>query len=226
MRESFRIRTTNGRRKHPTKRCFSLRRKATIDNRMSGWTLNFVLREETLCCAWDEKTFGIAAFGDKDKKTQADVGAFSGRMLPSGRISRLPPRSGLISASSPKSLTRTEEHGRRGSRLVELQKQSKATASKKSSNAKKVTSRFPEVGEGNTFDEGWGDQNYVPRYLLSKSTEQDRNNFGWFTVEQLKQWPRTKGPSMSEEQRRGRKKPLKSCPGSIDAWVHRGLTCL
>jgi hypothetical protein len=164
-------------------------------------------RDEELVCAWDEKTFGIAAytpaskdklgilwraFQRKDVAFWTNVGPFHlGGGLIFGIVSKL-------GEGDKKDMLEKDLEVKRIKALVEktgieekLKKAKKsyyALSPKSSESFKNHTSKYPIV------------------FWLNPQ-EQHLYNYGWFTLEDLELWADNKGPiMMTEEQRKERRR--------------------
>lgn len=161
-----------------------------------------------LACAWDEKSFGIVAYGEKDKKNLAllwdafqkkdiafypQVGVFHlGGGLIFCVLSKVP-------ENEVKEMLRADlDH-------KELLRQATATG---------IEEELKVAGKGwfalspkwakeiRKTEDGELKTTFPVIYWLNPR-DQDRNNAGWYTVEQLKLWAQNKGPiPMTEKQRR------------------------
>jgi hypothetical protein len=162
--------------------------------------------ERTLSCAWDEKTFGILAFGEKDKKNLAllweafqkkdiafwpNIGVFHiGGGLIFCIVSRIPSEDRANQVADDldhKELLKTAEATGIAAELKAVGKEWFSLSPKWAKEIKKNT-KFPVVFWLNPY-------------------KQDQHKYGWWTVEDLKEWARDQGPiMMTEEERKERRR--------------------
>lgn len=168
--------------------------------------------DQTLCCAWDEKSFGIVAYGEKDKKNikilweafqrkdvafWPNIGAFH---LGGGLIFCIASK---VPEEDKKNMYAADlDH-------KELLKESAAIGieeelKKAGKGFMALTPRWAKQGfHGSTNDKD-ATTTYKVSYWLNPM-DQERNNWGWVTVEELKLWAEGKGPLVkTEAQRRAR----------------------
>lgn len=152
-----------------------------------------------LCCAWDEKTFGIVAYGDKDKKNLAilwdafqrkdiafypNIGVFhTGAGLIFCIVSRVP-------ADDKKKMLEDDLD------YKELLAQSAATGIEEE--LKKVGKRWlalsPKWAKQIRSTKDGEIKTTFPVIYWLNPWDQDSNNYGYYTVEDLKLWAQDKGP--------------------------------
>lgn len=163
-----------------------------------------------LCCAWDEKTFGIVAYGEKDKKNLAllwdafqrkdvafypQVGVFHlGGGLIFCIISKVPKKDVDAMLEQDLDYKKLLEAAKATGIEEELTKAGKGWYALSPKWSKEIRSTVN--GEVKTA---------YPVIFWLNPRDQDRHNFGWWTVEILKEWAQDKGPiMMTEKQRRER----------------------
>ncbi len=166
--------------------------------------------DRSLACAWDEGTFGIVAYGEKDRKNleilwdafqRKDVafwpnlGVFhTGGGLIFCIVSKVPEKD--VKQQLADDLD-----------YKELLKQSEGTGIQKELEAAGKTwlSLSPRWA---TTIKSTGDREIKTKFPVIywlNPREQDIHNYGWWTVEDLKLWAQNKGPvMMTEKQRRER----------------------
>jgi len=175
----------------------------SLDDWMDSSDLR-VYGDKTLAAAWDQETFGIAAYGEKDKKNLKTLwDAFQAKDIafwPNIGVFHM--GAGLIFCIASKipendlkqMLTDDLDHKEliKNSEAIGLEKELKAAGkawyalSPKWAKETKHKTAFPVV------------------YWLNPQ-QQDRTNYGMFTVEDLRLWAQDKGPiPMTAEQVRAR----------------------
>lgn len=170
-------------------------------------------RNETvgLCAAWDEKSFGIVAYGEKDKKNLAllwdafqkkdiafypQVGVFHlGGGLIFCIISKVPEKDVKQMLADDLDYKELKRQAAATGIEEELKAAGKGWFALSPKWAKEI--RSTKDGDIKTT---------FPVIFWLNPRDQDRNNFGWYTVEQLKLWAQNKGPiPMTLEQQRDRR---------------------
>lgn len=156
-----------------------------------------------LCTGWDEGTFGIVAYGEKDKKNLVALwDAFQKKDIAFyTNIGVFHSGGGLIFAIVSKIPDEDKKKMYDGDlKYKELLKQSAATGIEEELKvAKKEWIALSPRWAGK------GDKTKYPVVYWLNPTWQDRNNYGLFTVEDLKLWIKNEGPIPKKEQPRGRR---------------------
>jgi hypothetical protein len=160
-----------------------------------------------VCCAWDEKTFGIVAYGEKDKKNldllwdafqrkdiafYPQVGVFH---MGGGLILC------IVSKVPEKDVKAMLEADLDHKRLLEAAKQTGIEDDLKAAGKKWIALSPRWSKEIRSTVNGEVKTKYPVIYWLNPY-HQDQHNHGWWTVEVLQQWAKNEGPVMMTEKQR------------------------
>lgn len=166
--------------------------------------------DETVVCAWDEKSFGIAAYGEKDKKNLkvlweafqkkdvafwTNIGVFHiGGGLIFCIASQVPEKDKYAMKESDLDYRNLlEESVKTG-----IEEELKAAGKRWYALSPKWSKEIHSTVNGKIKTQ------YPVIYWLNPM-EQHLDNYGWWTVEQLREWARGTGPIvMTEKQRKER----------------------